>query len=433
MSKQPKILIVSRCAWDDNIGTSSTLSNIFSQYDSNNLAMIYVESRVPNTKCCHAFFQIPEIQMTKQLLHWGKEVGQPVESQIIDDKNVKDEEKMLSFVRGHRSFFFSLMREILWLLGRWRSKALVKFVNDFNPDVVWLDGSANIFLDRLYTYVLQVAGKPGVIYLMDDNYTFKSLTGYRYLYHYLHRCTMKKVVSMCREVLVISPKMKREFDEIFKVDSTIITKGIDYSNLNFSEEPLHTPVRLLYIGQIIYGRDYTLALLLNELASINSQGIKVEFSIYTNNIVPKKLKRLIESCKGVKLYKAVPYNEVPRIIKENDVLLFMESLASKYSRDARLSFSTKITDYLSSGKCILAVGPEDSAPMEYFRDEKCAVIAHNREEIVKGLLEISNEQRTKELGKAAFEAGRRNHDKRVIQARLDIVLEECHKLSLTDK
>lgn len=424
MSKQPKILIVARGAWDDNIGTSSTLSNIFSQYDPHNLAMIYVESKMPNTKCCQTFFQIPEIQMAKQLLCLGKEVGQKVEAQITDDKNVRDEEKMLTFVRGHRSYFFSWMRELLWLIGRWRSKALENFIKEFNPDLIWLDGSTNIFLDRLYAHVLQVAGKPGIIYLMDDNYTFESLTRYRYLYHYLHRRTMKKVVTMCKRVLVISPKMKREFDKIFKVDSTIITKGIDYSTLQLSDKPLHSPVRLLYMGQIIYGRDYTLALLLNELAAINSQGIKVEFSIYTNNIVSKKLKRLIDKCNGVKLFKAVPYYDVPRVIKENDVLLFMESLAPKYSRDARLSFSTKITDYLSSGKCIFAVGPEDSAPMEYFRDEKCAIVAHNHEEIVKGLLEISDEQRTKELGKAAFEAGKRNHDKKVIQDRLEKVLEE---------
>ena len=424
MREKPKILIVARGVWDDNIGTSSTLSNLFSRYNPDRLAMIYVESKMPNTKCCHTFFQIPEIQMAKQILHRKSEIGQKVESQDYVSDDADAEENVLSFVRGHRSAFFQWSRELLWLLGRWRSKALESFIHEFNPDIIWLDGSTNIFLDRLYAHVLRISGKPGIIYLMDDNYTYKSLTEHRYLYHFLHRSTMRKVITMCKKVLVISPKMKKEFDKLFDIDSTIITKGIDYNNLKRQEQTLHTPVKLIYMGQIIYGRDYTLAILLKELSAINASAIRVEFSIYTNNHVSNTLRELIARCNGVTLENAVPYNEVLGVIKNNDVLLFMESLSPKYNRDARLSFSTKITDYLSSGKCIFAIGPDDSAPMEYFKDENCAVIAHNREEIVKGINLICDRHILEEYGKAAFEAGRRNHDMRIMEERLNKVLEE---------
>lgn len=424
MKERPKILIVARGAWDDNSGTSSTLSNIFSQYDPEKLAMIYVESKVPNTKCCHTFFQIPEIKMLKQILHRSIEIGQRVELQLPNEEDVRSEEKMLTFVRGHRSILFTWFRELLWLFGRWRSAALKDFISDFNPDVVWLDGSTNIFLDRLYAYVLKVSCRPGIIYLMDDNYTYESLTAHRYLYHYLHRSSMRKVVNMCKKVLVISPKMKREFDKLFHVDSTIITKGIDYSQLQYKEALPHTPIRLLYMGQIIYGRDYTLAALLKELTVVNSKDIKILLTIFTNNIVPKQLKKLADHCNGVKICKAVPYNEVQSVISENDVLLFMESLSRKYNRDARLSFSTKITDYLASGKCIFAIGPADSAPMEYFQAEDCAIIARDSEGIKRGLSLLSDSQTILEYGKKAFAAGKNNHDKQVMEDRLNNVLKE---------
>lgn len=424
MDNLPKLLIVARGAWDDSKGTSSTLSNLFSNYDPDKLAMIYVESKRPNTACCKRFFQIPEIQLVKKFFRLGASVGSEVEPQAQSSVDVPGEEDVLNFVRAHRSRWFSWMREILWLSPKWKSKRLRQFIEDFGPDAVWIDGSTNIFLDRLYAYVLKVANKPGIIYLMDDNYTWKSMTGHGYLYHYLHRRSMSKVVSMCKKVLVISPKMKREFDEIFQVNSTIITKGIDYSNLKYEEPATHAPVRLLYMGQIIYGRDYTLSLILKKLAEMNEAGVRIEFSIYTNNFVPKQLDALIQDCKGVKLHKAVPYNEVPSVIAENDVLLFMESLSPKFSRDARLSFSTKITDYLASGKCIFAVGPEDSAPMDYFQEENCAIIAHNEEEIAKGLKYIAGECDFNELGKKSFLVGKKNHDKGIMERRLKTVLNE---------
>ena len=424
MKGQPKILIVARGVWDDSKGTSSTLTNLFSSYDPEKLAMVYVESKTPRTKSCRVFFQIPEIQMVRSLFCFNTSVGQIVKPTTTVGKDIDIEEKVLTLVRGHRSIIFSWLRELLWLVGRWRSSALKEFILDFNPDVVWLDGSTNIFLDRLYAHVLKVSGKPGIIYLMDDNYTYKSLTAHRYLYHFLHRLSMRKVVSMCKKVIVISPKMKREFDELFHIDSTVITKGIDYTKIQYKEESPHTPIRLLYMGQIIYGRDHTLAAFLKELAVVNQEDIKISFTIYTNNIVPKRIKELAEHCSGVKLCKAVPYSEIQKIISENDVLLFMESLSRKYSRDARLSFSTKITDYLASGKCIFAIGPEDSAPLEYFQNENCAIIAHNVEEIKRGLSLLSDKQIILKYGKGAFATGKKNHDKQVMIMRLNKVLEE---------
>ena len=44
MKNLPKVLIVSRGVWDD-AGTSSTLSNIFQNYDSTKLSQIYIETK----------------------------------------------------------------------------------------------------------------------------------------------------------------------------------------------------------------------------------------------------------------------------------------------------------------------------------------------------------------------------------------------------
>ena len=44
-------------------------------------------------------------------------------------------------------------------------------------------------------------------------------------------------------------------------------------------------------------------------------------------------------------------------IQENaDVVVFVESLEKEHRLVARLSFSTKLTDYFASGKCIFALG-----------------------------------------------------------------------------
>ena len=59
----PKVLILSRGVSDDKDGTTSTLTNLFKDYDPDKLAQIYIETIEPNTACCHRFFQISEFSL----------------------------------------------------------------------------------------------------------------------------------------------------------------------------------------------------------------------------------------------------------------------------------------------------------------------------------------------------------------------------------
>ena len=73
---------------------------------------------------------------------------------------------------------------------------------------------------------------------------------------------------------------------------------------------------------------------------------------------------------------------------EADVLIFLEDIDGPDAHTARLSFSTKITDYLSSGACIFAVGCADTAPMQYFIQNRAAAVATSEQELELRLREL---------------------------------------------
>ena len=104
MSELPKVLIISRGVWDD-AGTSSTLSNIFENYDSNKLSQIYIETKKPNTSHCSSFFQISEFSLIKKIYKWKVQTGHRVDSVYVQDEEVaRKEAETMQYVRGHRSF-----------------------------------------------------------------------------------------------------------------------------------------------------------------------------------------------------------------------------------------------------------------------------------------------------------------------------------------
>lgn len=415
-----KILIVSRLVWDDN-SNSNTLTNLFDGYNPDNIARIYIETKRPNTTCCHKFYQISEVSLIRKLFNWKTKTGQVIDSTSRykhSEVSENREQSLMSFVRQHRSIFFTICRDILWSLGGWKTKELKAFIKDFDPDVIWLDGSPLILMNRLNNYVAKIAKKPTCTFLMDDVYTYKSCSSFvDKIYRFFLRKHVKKTVDAASHVFVASEKMKVEYDTEFSINSTFLAKGID-SVIPVSTNILTSPIKLVYLGNVLIGRLDSLILLSEAINEINkADGNKYKLSIYTSDYIPVDKKARLLNSDSVQLCAPVPYSEVAEVISNNDVVVFVEALEGKQNRIARLSFSTKIVDYIGSGKCILTIGPSDLAPVEYLRNHNISIVASTKEDIFRQLNGLTP-QRIEEIAHKTVKFAKEKHSKHKIQNEL---------------
>lgn len=423
----PKLLIVSRLNWDDD-SNSNSLTNFFDGYDPDKIARIYIETKKPNTKCCHHFFQISEVALIRRLFKWRTKTGRVIDTEDGYTPHVNQEakeESLMSFARHHRSILLTVCRDILWSLGGWKTPELKQFIRDFNPDVVWLDGSPLILMNKLNNYVAEIAGKPTCTFVMDDAYTYKSCTSLSSrIYRSLIRKHVRETIENAAHVFTSSEKMKKEFDDIFSINSTFLAKGVtefkDCKQLSLAIPP----IKIVYLGNVLIGRLDSLILLAEAIHRINSeQGKKFELSVYTGDYISDTQKKMFLLDDSIHLCKPVPYYEVPGIINSNDMVVFVESLKGKQPRIARLSFSTKIVDYIISGKCILTIGPADISPIEYLKDHGISIAACTKDEIYSVLKSLTPEKMHEYVLKADVFA-RKNHDKNIIQTNLYNIIRE---------
>lgn len=416
MSELQKVLIVSRGVWDD-AGTSSTLSNIFQNYDSDKLSQIYIETKKPNTKLCQKFFQISEFSLIKKLYKWRTWTGKRVDAAYVADTDTaRKEAETMQYVRGHRSFFYTILREFLWHLNGWKSKELKAFINEENPDVIWLTGSPLILMNRLSQYVVKVAKKPYCIYEMDDVYSYRNCGNnpLKYIYRFFLRKRVKSLIKGASQVFVISPKMKKEFDGIFGINSCVLTKGIEFSNRQFVPYNPKNPINMVYMGQLIYDRISSIVMLVKALDIINAKGKQIILNIYTGTQIPESIKDNITKNGSVCFCAPVPYSQVDGIINKSDVVLYAESLNPKFKNIARLSFSTKLTDYFAGGKCLFAIGPDDIAPIEYLKEKDAAIVVSSNDELVDKLEYLVSPNVISEYAEKSYRCGEQNHNKRII-------------------
>ena len=172
---------------------------------------------------------------------------------------------------------------------------------------------------------------------------------------------------------------------------------------------------MVYTGNLLIGRASSLVAISNALKNINKDKIKIVFDIYSPTVLDDKTMEALNS-NGCTYRGSVTKDKVADIQRSADVVVFAESLEKQHRYAARLSFSTKLTDYFASGKCVFAIGDEHIAPIEYLRENDAAIIATDYSEIEKQLRVLTeNPQVITEYGKKSFDCGKRNHNENDIK------------------
>ena len=416
----PKVLVVGINAWRED-GTAHTLKNIFSCWNPGRLAHIYTRADMPFTNVASRFFQISETEVLKSIFKPWRMVGKEVQNiERTEDENIEIEKERYAKAHTFHSDLLPLCREMVWLLGHWRGRALKEFVSEFAPDLLFIPIYPTVYMGWLQRLIIKWTGKPFVCYLADDNYSYESCKSFlSHAHRYWMRKNVKWLSENCKQMFVIVEKEKEETDRLFGKNSIILTKGIDFSNKSFVLHPINKPINFVYTGSLIIGRDKTMAKIADAINKINNEAgeIKACLNVYSgDNPIPEVMSRLNNGAS--KHNGFLQRNEVDRIQQEADVVIFAEALMGKDSNIARLSFSTKITDYLANGKCILAVGKNYIAPIDYFVRNDSAIVATISEDIYSAIKQLcDNPQLIEEYSRKAYDCAVRNHEKGMIDKR----------------
>ena len=411
-----KILASTVDSWSDLVG-SDTISSLVSVFPPENVASLSIRASKSDSKVAGRYFHIIEGRVIRSILHPSTITSEEYNcSTNYYNKDFEAEEKRYSRKVSHGRFFFVLVREILWKLGHWKSPALDKFISDFNPDILFFPIEGYIHFNRINQYIIKKYKPKRVVgYMWDDNFTYKQHRfNLLYLLHrYWLRKSVKSLIRSCDVVFSINPKMKRELDAEYGINSILLTKPILNQDAPILKE-VKEPIRMLYSGKLVIGRDKTIADIVDAIQIVNKDNQRVVLDVFSGTPLSSHMRKKIEVPGACILKGFVPQKEVLKEQQKADVLLFVESL-TKQDMSARLSFSTKITDYFSAGKCIWAVGNKDLAPIDYFIEEDSAVVSCTKDEITKKLLSIvDNKTIIPTYAKKAFSCGTTNHNRDVI-------------------
>ena len=429
MKPGPKILVFTVNAWNSLVG-DNTWSTLLIQHKSEDIANIYIRDEIPDNDICSRYFCISENRVIKSILKRKIKTGQVVVAQPLSEveqnEDLQEHNKRYAKMKKKRKYSMLLAREFLWKLGKWKTKELDDFLDEFKPDIILHGMDGYIHMNRLVRYAQKRTRAKAIGYIWDDNFTYNQSKkiGYK-IYRYFQRKSLKKLVKKTDAFFAITPKTKQEADEFFHIDCTLLSKPLNAVPVAHNYETLCKPLKMLYTGNLLIGRDKTLAKISLALKEMNKDASKIVLEIYTQTVLPEEYLQETQH-EFCKIHPPISQTEVLQLQKDVDVLLFLEDLSNE-NLMARLSFSTKITDYFSAGKCIFAVGNPGLAPMQYFKDTNSAVLVEDVQNIESGLQKLLSRENLVAYAKNATECGLKNHNAECIRQTFDDVLNRVYK------
>ncbi|MBP3716856.1 MAG: hypothetical protein J6I79_05080 [Paludibacteraceae bacterium] len=400
------VLILSTTELDAKNASGNTYANFFSQWENTKFACVYARSSYPDNDFCDEYYRITISGIIKNFFTpWrigDRFAKRDIQQLTLQKNNV--EKKIEKKYRGKRNFLY-LIYDFLYYLSFWKNKKYKDFIKDFKPDIVFFSAKSDAFYYENLKYIKKYTQARIVAFYTDD--VFGGYVNNKGLVRKIFARRFPKIVGFADFHYGASLLMCESYGKLFDIKIKPLYKGCEISDPSVS---LNNPIKMVYAGNLFYGRDEVLCLVAKALENINQKFIKIILEIYTGSSVPPDIEATLNNKEFTKIVGQKPYCEIKKILHSADIVLHVESFKQMYIDKVKLSYSTKISDCLQSGSMLLVVGPkgvssvEESLSIEgscVITEPSCIEEELNRMLLDKSLI-LSNAKKTNNYAKEKF-------------------------------
>ena len=382
-----RILVISNTPWDVSNSFGNTFSNLFYKMDGIEAYNICCRSGISNNNVVKESIQATDKSVLKSIYKLRYDPFWKMEIDTAHDENKEISE---SAIKKRKPVHF-LIRDTIWKMGKWKkSKVLNDFLNKIKPDLIYLPIYAQHYMCDFQDYIIEKLGVPVVGHITDDVYGMRpDVKGLE------KRCGLKlqkkieHLIKKCSYIDVFAENMAKEYSKSFGVPCYLIGKGVKKEEIpEIKEFTKKEKIKLVYTGVLSKYRFDTLI----SLGKVISEGDRVEIDVYSQTALTEHMKEEISKYPQISFKGKIDRGEVDIVQNSADMLLHIEGFDSEAIYRSKMSFSTKIIDYMLKCKVIFAIGSEEINSISVLKEKNLAVVARSTSEIQERLKEIVNDK-----------------------------------------
>ena len=372
-----KLLIISNTPWDNANSFGNTFTNLFFKMPDVEIYNICCRDGKQNNQVVKRAVQFTDKRVLKSIY---KVNFDPCVEMNMVTHNVEEKDDMFSYATKTRRPIFFWVRHLIWLLSNYsKSKKLNSFLEEINPDLIYLPVYAIPHISNLQSYIIKKLNVPVVGHISDDvcgipptsNIIIK-------LYRTLAKKKAEGIIKRCNYLEVFAENMAEEYEKRYNRKCYLIGKGIDTSTIKPEELAVDASKQLnfVYTGNLSAERFETLINLSKALK--NNAAV---LNVYSATPLSVDMSNQIASLDNICFHGKIDKTQVEQVQNDADFLVHVEGFSKQAIYDAKMSFSTKIMDYMQKNKPIFAIGDIAINSIRVLKDHELAVVATKQEEI----------------------------------------------------
>lgn len=393
-----KVLIISNRVLSEEDNNGKTLYSFVKNLPKGNVSQLYFYGNLPVVSG-YNYFQLSDRDVILGKFNKksrGRKVSASDDSADIHNEDFTIERKY----KIKKTDLALVIREAIWK-NSWSSPQMDKWLDKIHPNVIFFLGGDSIFAYKICEYVKNRCKCDLYTFLTDDYVLKRSQENFfvkyrrKKIYEALEYC-----IKDSTKFFTISERMRITYKRLFGKDSEILVNlSESFFNKEVTEKSKQNEYLIfVYAGSIYYGRDRALIKLAKALHSYNSKSSSstrlARLHVYSNWQPDKKFLDELKNT-GAGIFKgSLSQNDLKNKLNASNVLVFVESFDDKEVEKIRLSFSTKIPEYLSLEKPIVAIGPKNTGSMDFLNDT--ALCIYSDDEIESSIFDLLNSEEKRE-------------------------------------
>lgn len=424
----PRLLIVGTVPYNRQ-STSRAFDAYFHNWPHDRIAQVFSNAASPLKGHCGTLFQITDKMMLNRWINKDASVGKAYDRKNLSEEgdtsassNPEQAGKSSALYRfgAKHSPLTHLLRKILWRKKYWNTPEFNRWLENFNPQCVFLSFSNDFFILEIALYIAEKFGIPicsstGDDYYFDGKLSFNPLY---YIYHEWYKSLNRKVFRHKGSAIYIGDKIRDKYNSAFGLDGETVYLVSDIKRRAFRPiEPDNISVR--YFGNLRMGRNHSICRIADAMSKISPSTIIEVYSSEKSD----KIIGVFKNYANIRFCGSIPYAEVMKKTLDSDILLIVEGTTKHDINLSRYALSTKVADALASGCNIVAYGSTECGAIDYLERSKCTTVGHTVGEMTDKLSRLINDI---DLQKANYHVAEelfiRNHTRANSNARVERIV-----------
>ena len=371
----PRVLIVNGQSIYKENGTGITLQSLFSSWRKDNLLEVVVNKSIVSINADQGKqTRVKSVCVNRGLIYniATSHRGQKANLQL---KNGNTSTSKLRKIK-------SRIRELLVCLSDCSKVKINRktwiAIKEFAPEIIYTLGGSVATLTLVYRLSKRF-NIPVIIHFMDNWVECMQWEENPLLIFYRKKINrlLQKSMKHSTKGICISEEMAEAYFKKFKIPMEVLMNSVPKTMISSNNMSATYRKQFVYAGGLHLGRNEALLQVARAIQFCNEKNkTQGQLNIYTGVEGRKLFQKEFEGL-PVCFYDSVDHKFIWEILKRADILLHVESQNLKVFPFIKYSISTKIPEYLATGKLILYYGPRSTALYKYLKGNDVALVADN--------------------------------------------------------